>query len=146
MDCEVCGARQARRKAKIEGIVLTVCDKCAGLGKEVPAIKKVKAKGPARLPEEMEQALVHDFAAAIRKRREAAGLTQEKFAARLGLNPNIIRRIEGGWEPPLAVARKIEKQLKLRLIEHAPPGGNTGRPKGKGLTIGDIIKLEEEEE
>ena len=146
MDCEVCGARNANRRAEIEGVIMNVCDKCAGLGKEMAKVRKVETKRAARLPEELSQAMVEGFGTLIRKKRESLGLTQEQLGAKLQLNPNLIRRIESGWEPPLEVARKIEKQLKLKLIEEASHTLNKKREEGGGLTIGDIASIKGEEE
>ena len=42
LDCEVCGSDKANRKAKIEGSVLRVCDKCVKLGEEIPIFVKKK--------------------------------------------------------------------------------------------------------
>lgn len=60
---------------------------------------------------------------AVRDRRMAAGLSQEKLAEAAGLHPTYVSMVERGIRnPTLDVAARIAKALKIslpRLIEHA---------------------------
>lgn len=52
----------------------------------------------------------------IRKHRKLAGLTQEKLAEKVDLNPVYMGQIERGYKvPTVDVLLRIAKQLKVRL-------------------------------
>lgn len=63
------------------------------------------------------------FGIAVRKRRTAAGLSQEALAERAALHPTYIGMVERGVRnPTLDVAARIAKALKIslpKLIEEA---------------------------
>jgi len=63
------------------------------------------------------------FGFAVRTRRTAAGLSQEKLAERSGLHPNYISMVERGIRnPTLDASARIAKALKVglpTLIEEA---------------------------
>jgi transcriptional regulator with XRE-family HTH domain len=74
-----------------------------------------------------------DFGIAVRERRIAAGLSQEKLAEAAGLHPTYVSMVERGIRnPTLDVAARIAKALKItlpRLIEQAQ--NRRGAAKGK---------------
>ena len=56
------------------------------------------------------------FGSAVRARRNAAGISQEKLAERSGLHPTYVSMIERGVRnPTLEVASRIAKALKVGL-------------------------------
>jgi transcriptional regulator with XRE-family HTH domain len=63
------------------------------------------------------------FGKAVRNRRIAAGLSQEKLAESAGLHPTYVSMVERGVRnPTLDVAARIAKALKVglpRLIDEA---------------------------
>ena len=69
------------------------------------------------------------FGSAVRTRRTAAGISQEKLAERSGLHPTYISMVERGVrKPTLDVASRIAKALKVSLpllIEEAQKGGRS---------------------
>ena len=71
------------------------------------------------------------FGSAIRQRRLAAGLSQEKLAEKSGLHPTYISMVERGVRnPTLDVAARIAKALKVALpalIEEAQTQRGAGR-------------------
>jgi XRE family transcriptional regulator, regulator of sulfur utilization len=66
------------------------------------------------------------FGSAVRARRTAAGISQEKLAERSGLHPTYISMVERGVRnPTLDAAARIAKALKVTLpilIEEAQKG------------------------
>jgi XRE family transcriptional regulator, regulator of sulfur utilization len=66
------------------------------------------------------------FGSAVRARRTAAGISQEKLAERSGLHPTYISMVERGVrKATLDVASRIAKALKISLpllIEEAQKG------------------------
>ena len=69
------------------------------------------------------------FGSAVRARRTAAGISQEKLAERSGLHPTYISMVERGVrKPTLDAASRIAKALKVSLpllIEEAQKGAKT---------------------
>ena len=74
-------------------------------------------------------------------------MTQKQFAKHTNLKESIIHKIEtGSFEPSLKMARKLEKVLKVKLIEEKEeeveikPKSNE-KPSSEGMTLGDFIKV-----
>ncbi len=142
MDCELCGRRNADRRAEVEGVSLNVCNDCVSLGKEMPKveIRPVKRFVP-KLPEELSQNIRPDFALVIRREREKRKLTQEKLAKKLNEKLSIIRRIEEGWEPPFVLIKKLEKFFDIKLLEDISEESTPRTSKRENLTIGDVVEI-----
>jgi putative transcription factor len=138
MDCEVCG-RGARSKARIENVAVAVCERCVALGQEIKV--PARAPKPKPLPPELEQVLRQDFASVIKRSRERAGLTQEQLAQRLNEKTSLIRRIENGWEPSLALIRKLERFFRIKLTLAVSSSNGRKIASRKPLTVGDIAEV-----
>ena len=138
-ECNICGS-EATRKAKIEGTVLDVCDKCVKFGEEV---REVEYKKAVRVPqiEGLDTVLVKDFAKAVRKSREKMKLTQEELAKKLSVKSSIIKRMEEGWKPSDTLIDRVEKFFNISLREDAIEMVKEKRQKSKKLTIGDIVEI-----
>jgi transcriptional regulator with XRE-family HTH domain len=69
--------------------------------------------------------ITRHFGVAVRTRRLAAGMSQEKLAERAGLHPTYISMVERGRRnATLDVAARLAKALKVsfpRLIEESVP-------------------------
>lgn len=153
--CELCGreVRGALRTVRVEQAVMRVCHHCARYGVEVPRVR-VQQNKPYKpvipsgvtvktqaLGEEVE--VVNDYALRIKKAREEYGLTQELLARRINEKLSVIKRIEAGkLMPPLEVARRLEKALKITLIKPVEKAAekvwNFKKPE---LTFGDIVEV-----
>jgi putative transcription factor len=138
-ECNVCGS-DATRKAKIEGTIVDVCDKCVRFGDEVREVEFRKPK-KVTVIEETEQVLAKDFSKSIRKAREDKKLTQEDFAKKLNEKVSIIKRIEEGWQPSDRLVKKIEKFFNIKLKEDAVQLAKEKRTTKKKLTIGDVVEI-----
>jgi putative transcription factor len=122
-ECEVCGKESAGKRAEIDGVILSVCDDCAKLGKEVCQPRKVfipsspasRAPRPESIEDEKE--LSSDFSARTRHAREKANLTQDEAAMKMGISHQIYKRIESGFKPDEATARKIERFYGISLYQ-----------------------------
>jgi putative transcription factor len=145
VDCESCGAPNAKRRARIEGAVLHVCDKCVKLGDEID-IKQIHSMAERVLPAipiQFGYVLRSDFSTAVKEAREAKQLTQEQLAEKIGEKAKIIERVEGGWEPPLITAKRLENTLGIKLIETIPGGAIRAGAPQKPLTLGDVIEVKD---
>ena len=151
INCDLCGKIEERlNKALIEGVELIVCYECSKFGKVIAPIRKsinketIKAKLKAQEEsEEKIELLVENYAELIKKAREALGLSQKDFAKTVNEKESTIHKIEiGALEPQLALAKKLEKVLKIKLIEDYHEK-HESKKKGRigGFTLGDFIKL-----
>ena len=142
MNCEVCGAYNARRRAKIEGTVLTVCDRCVRTGEEVARVEIARRPKPVlRAPKDMDYSLKENFGRIIRNNREKKGLTQGQLAAKIKEKHTIINRIENGWEPPLPVIKKLERFFNISLRGASEEADYKTKSKNEKLTLGDIAQM-----
>ncbi len=140
--CEMCGAEKKLVTALIEGVELRVCKQCSSFGQVVkkPVIKKtiVKKKKPER---EVIQVIREDYPKIIREKREKLGLKQKEFAKFLTEKESLIHKIESGnYTPPLDLARKLERQLDISLVETKEIEPQNLKTKTQKFTIGDMIK------
>ncbi|MBN2458818.1 TIGR00270 family protein [Candidatus Woesearchaeota archaeon] len=159
--CDMCSSEDKVYRIELEGSMLNVCEKCASFGRvigkirpeEAPKQKKrqeQKAKeelslAKARKETETIQMIVPSYPELIRKSREKMGLKQEDFAKKLNEKESVIQKLESGiMKPSIDLARKLERFLKVRLVDEIEvEAGSTGmKAKGsEGLTIGDLINI-----
>jgi len=147
----MCGKETNLFKTDVEGSVLSLCKECSKFGKVISTLrvepKKVKKKKTTQTtkPKEEETILsvVSDYGDRIKKKREQLGIDQEEFAKKINEKKAIIHKIETGhFEPPMGLARKIEKFLHITLIEMEDiKPEKIDHQKGDSFTIGDFIKI-----
>ena len=147
----MCGSESRLYKTLIEGTELNVCKECASFGKILAPVKiEVSEKKKAKIikiqqgPEnEVMQVIIKNYGEKIRKAREALGLKQEDFAKKISEKESLIHKIEtNNFEPNIDLARKLERFLKIRLIEqYEETYDKSPKAKGDSFTIGDFIKI-----
>ncbi len=150
MDCDMCGAKTKLFRTAIESTEMNVCRDCSRFGKVIGEIKeelplkKIREEKRTSQPEvELFQVIAEDYAEKIKNGREKMGLTQKDFAKKLSEKESIIHKMEtGSFEPNINLTRKLEKFLKIRLIEQHEEIHKKGTAsKSDSLTIGDLIKI-----
>lgn len=160
MLCEMCSAQNATLKIDVEGSRLNVCEKCSKYGRIISRITQAplavgKKKGNAFKEEapvpkkktESVQIIKPDFAKTVKTAREKTGLTQEEFSKRINERESVIHNVESGrMKPDLELARKLERALKISLVDtvEVEPGVQDEHEKKRGpggLTIGDLISI-----
>jgi putative transcription factor len=155
--CELCG-EEIRGRAYL-GVVdraeMILCEKCVKRASRVygplgqaatPRRPVQRARPPGRLEEAVSEEVVEDYARIIREARERAGLTRDALAAMLGVKVSVIRRIEeGALTPPIDLARKIERVLKVKLVEEVIDErlGRRGEAEAWEETLGDVAVFKE---
>jgi putative transcription factor len=144
--CEMCGKDEPTILALVEGVELNVCEKCASFGKPVKrhSIKRDLAKPEKKtiLEREIIQTIRENYSELIRNKREKMGLTQKDFSKFLSEKESLIHKIESGmYTPSIDLARKIEKQLGLSLVEEKEVTSQHLKAKKETYTIGDVIKV-----
>ncbi|MGB9708856.1 MAG: multiprotein bridging factor aMBF1 [Infirmifilum sp.] len=155
--CELCGAelRGIAYRIVLDGAEMIVCTRCAR-GKTVlgsikigvePSRQTFKAKAPVKYNRrDTEEVIVEGYGEIIRQAREKMGLTRELLAVMVGEKESTIRRIESEQlEPPIELARKLEKVLKVKLVEVYEIGDEDygGGSSEYELTLGDIAEFKD---
>lgn len=85
---------------------------------------------------------VEGFGELIRKAREKAGLTQDQLASKLGVKVTLLKKIEReDIRPTLDLARKIEKFLKIKIIDVEQELPSI--PKSIGLAKKEEMRIED---
>ncbi|MHB9303159.1 multiprotein bridging factor aMBF1 [Thermofilum pendens] len=151
--CEICGReiRGPAYRVRVEGAELIVCSQCAK-GKTVIGVLTFSQGAPSkprtavtrrRRGGEVEEIIVENYGEIIRSARERMGWTRDVLAAMVGEKESTIRRIEAGQlEPTIDLARKLEKVLKVKLIEELTDYGDYSEDYGyEGVTLGDIAEF-----
>ena len=156
MQCDLCGKTTELFLVELEGSKLTVCKNCGKHGKVIQRIKTKEEQAQETKQEqkriktilqqpqrELLQLLVDDYPQKIKSAREKLGLSQEDFAKHINEKASLIHHIETGkFEPPISLARKLEKALHIALVEeHEELPSLAHTPHGSSLTIGDIISV-----
>ena len=152
MICDMCGSEGKLYKAIIEGAQLNVCQECSKFGKVIGVIKqeaprKIKSKigtiDENKEPQtETMQIIVSDYAEKIKKKRETLGLKQEEFAKKINEKESLVHNVESGrYEPSIELAKKIERFLKIKLIEDYEEKHETLKgTKTDSFILGNFIK------
>ena len=147
----MCGKEDRLFKTEVEGTELSVCKACSKYGKIIAPVRvKVKEeRKPEKVIEEVEEtgkdvkfAIVDDYANIIKRAREKLGIKQEDFAKKIGEKESLVHKIETGhFEPSIGLAVKIERFLKIKLIEQYEESHiDKKEVESAGFTIGDILK------
>ena len=132
MRCEICGVeiRGKAYKVIVDRSELIVCQRCASrVGSIIEVIdlnssrKKVNKRSFSYKPvrsrkQKIVEEIVEDYSERIKEARNKIGITRDVLAAMVGEKVSTIRRIEEGMlQPTLGLAKKLEKVLKIKLIE-----------------------------
>ncbi len=156
MQCEMCGSSSPSFKVDVEGTVLTVCKSCSRFGRVLSRLKPPapakKRKEQKALQKENKPApprrtliIVENFPKLIKNARERLGLKQKDLAKQLAVKESTLHHLESGdLEPSIDMARRIEKHLRIRLVEEVvedDSGVDIPPAKGEALTIGDAIRV-----
>ena len=147
-ECEVCGNREARFIASIQGARLSVCGECAKSGKILQDLRSYSQSQASKPKMQAERELAGDYAEKIRRAREKLGVPLKVLAERIFEKESYLDRIEkGATLPSEAAARKLEKELGIRLFEEAAsagmqPGKAAASP-SQGTTLGDLVVIKD---
>ncbi len=147
--CELCGKFNDNLiEAIVEGAVVSVCKSCSNFGHVILIEKPINQEIPKRKiviekePEEFE-IIVNNYAQEVKQAREKLDLKQEELAQKIAEKISVIHKIESGHlKPSLALAKKLEHFLNIKLIEkYKEEKTKTVDFTNSSLTIGDLIKF-----
>lgn len=160
--CELCGSEigEVGYRVVIDGAEMLVCGRCARGRRIFSTVRfsasvsggiqkrELKTKPRTRVTPAEEYLIVEGYGEIVRKVRERMGLTREALAALVGEKESTIRRIEAEQlEPTIELARRLEKVLKVKLLERVSEweaGADTvGYADEYSLTLGDVAEFRE---
>ena len=146
-DCEICGKEMKEEyEIELEGAHLTVCEDCSR-GK--PAQKRGNVQHVASYRRDFGDAeqdeVVEGYGAIMRRARESAGMSLKELGEKINEKESILSRIE--WEkttPPDSIARKLEKELGIKIIQKKPAVKRTSATsQAREATLADFIEKKE---
>ncbi|MFH2019882.1 MAG: multiprotein bridging factor aMBF1 [archaeon] len=142
MNCEMCGTESSLTHAMVEGVELRLCKNCLSFGKIVNRPRAKLPPRPKQPEKEMIEVIVSDYSNLIREKREKMGLKQMEIAKFLSEKESLIHKMEGGtYVPSIELAKKLEKQLGIKLIEEVESTPQNLKASATSYTIGDMIKI-----
>lgn len=147
MPCELCGKADAPVFAEVEGVGLEVCANCAKFGtikKRPTTTLTTSPKTIVSRPAEIEYTIIPNYASLLRTLREKKELSQQDFAKFIQERESVVAKWESGsLKPSIDTARKLEKQLGIKLVEVEEAATvKPERPgKSEDLTLGDMVKV-----
>ena len=153
----MCGRDGQLYKVRVESTVMTVCEHCKGYGQlieRMPNAREVKVeqkhekedslrRGQPVSKEETMLLVRSDYGAVLKAAREKTGLLQEEMAKKLNIKESQYHAYESGLHmPDLETARKLEKHLKIILVQEHVEKHEGARARMNGpVTIGDMITI-----
>jgi len=165
--CELCGAviRGKAYRVTIEGVTLTVCERC--YSRLMARKARIEAQRPKTAPPVQQRPhvrrphrrvgrtggdlyakyeVVEDYADRVRRARQQLGWSQAVLARKIGEKENTVKRIESGrLMPTIDLARRLEKVLKIKLLEPVVEEEFSSERANTYLTLGDIVRIRGEE-
>ncbi|HLD89072.1 MAG TPA: multiprotein bridging factor aMBF1 [Candidatus Nanoarchaeia archaeon] len=154
MICEICGKEIVGEayRISIEATELTVCRNDSVYGRIVRRInvfvEKEKKnttqvqKGREQKSESKILGIIPDFHRIVKQEREKLGLSQEEFARKISEKESLLNKIESGKvKPSMAIAHKLEKALKVKIIKEVDEESVLPITKSEEFTIGDVIRI-----
>jgi putative transcription factor len=146
--CDICGKGPVRAQILLEGAKLLACGSCMRGGKILHRLYdeeegQAAASGSYTVVEASEE-ILEDFARIIKSARERIGLPLAVVAERIKEKESYLHAIEGNrLTPTMEVARKLEKELGVKLIERTSatvaPSGAAGSRAYTPPTLGDNV-------
>jgi putative transcription factor len=160
MICEICGSEVKHlTTVVVDRATLDVCDRCARFGKPVQKRKKAERPEPSRrrttgsrksrpgIVNEME--VVDGYGSKIRSARERKGLTQEELGKKVSEKSSTIHRLESeSLAPSISLAKKLERYLKIELLEEPGSIGEIDMSSHSGsddVTLGEMIRIKKKD-
>lgn len=146
MECEICGKREAVCFVYLEGAKMNSCASCARGGKVLYYFDSGDAVPllPAR-PAKAEEEIADNYGKIIKEARMKMGLSLEGLGLKIAEKANYLDHVEReATLPSLPLARKLEKFLKIKLVESETAQAASSKPaprKGE-LTLLDVAEIE----
>ncbi len=146
--CDICGRGPVRAQILIEGAKVLACGSCMRGGKILHRFDEggePLVKPPSGSSVESSEEVVEGFGRIIKNAREKSGLPLAVVAERVREKESYLQALEHErFMPTLDVARKLEKELGIRLVEKSQSAaGGTTPMGGRGFsepTLADMVE------
>ncbi len=147
MNCDMCGKDTRLFKTKIENAMMDVCKVCSKFGEIISEVveEEIEKKGRKFIKREIENEVIElvreGYGLIIKKAREKKGLKQEELAKEIKEKTSLIHKLENELiEPSLKLAKKLEKFLRIKLIEYYEnKEDKISKSDNSRITIGDLL-------
>ncbi|MFH2106711.1 MAG: multiprotein-bridging factor 1 family protein [Candidatus Micrarchaeota archaeon] len=146
-NCEICGRHEAQVIVLIEGAKLPACRGCASGGKvlfNLSESEAVSAPQTYRKGAIESEEITADYSKKIKNAREQKGINLHDLAKKLNEAENFIDNIEKGkLRPTIKIAKKLEKELGIKLIEttkEVPTTIEVKKEKFREQTLADLLE------
>lgn len=141
----MCGRNEGLKLTIIEKVRMNVCQNCSKYGKSTNDLRQSKYKPSSYAsikPLESNEEIVSNFAQILKQERKKRNMEQIDFAKLLSEKESLLHKMESGhYVPSLDTAKKLERILRVRLVEIVSEASVEKNTKSSGpLTIGDLIK------
>jgi len=150
LSCDICGRKDVRAIIRIEGAKMLACGSCVRSGTVIHWLTDDDADGPAvvearpKAPLGETREIIEGYGRRIKTARDKTRLPIAVIAERIREKESYLDAIENERiMPSFAVARKLEKELKIKLIEEVDQsvGASTAASSGKFTepTLADML-------
>lgn len=152
--CDVCGNNEATAIVLIEGAKIAACRFCARSGKILYRLHSEEQGAPAvatrRVAPMESEEIVDGYARIIADAMTRMKLPIAVVAERISEKESYIHSIERGkLKPTLQTARKLEKELGVKLVEKVTdevvPMSSRNNEGFRAPTLGDAIEFQKKE-
>ncbi|MBD3210065.1 TIGR00270 family protein [Candidatus Micrarchaeota archaeon] len=148
LSCDICGRTPVRAQILLEGAKLLACARCMKSGKIIHRFdegEQAKEAPPPPSPMAASEEVVEDYAKRIREARQKAKIPIAVVAERISEKESYLHGIETSrLTPTIEVARKLEKELGITLIEKveasSAPSAAAAKKKFSAPTLGDMLE------
>ncbi|MFT4261137.1 MAG: helix-turn-helix domain-containing protein [Candidatus Woesearchaeota archaeon] len=141
MNCELCGKEDNLIRVEIEGTTMNVCRACSNLGKRKAKVDRVQ-KNTAITNKEPLRIIVANYNVLIKRARENKNLKHDELAKKLAEKESTIQQVESKkLEPSFKLAKKLEKELSIKLIETYTSEFESTKKEDTTLTLADTVVI-----
>lgn len=148
LNCDICGKEGVVAIIMLEGAKMNSCTRCTAHGKVIynfhEEIKESKSVTNNSTKAEEVEEIAENFGRIIRSGCDKLGLPMAVVAERINEKESYLENIERGHiKPTLSVARKLEKELGIKIIEkiveEVTPTTINDKELKKDITLADFI-------
>jgi uncharacterized protein (TIGR00270 family) len=144
--CDICGRAPVRAQIQVEGAKMLACGPCMRTGKVLQRFDEGGASVAKAAPTALESSeeIIEGYGKIIASAREKSGLPLAVIAERMRERESYLHAVEHErLMPTIEVARKLEKELRIRLVEKVADvsGPSAASPKSyTPPTLADMIE------
>lgn len=141
MNCELCGKEDRLLRVQIEGTTMNVCNTCSNLGTRKAKVERIQ-NTQSFTEQESTRIIVNNYNLLIKEARENKNLKHEELAKKIAEKESTIQHVESKkLEPSFKLAKKLEKELSIKLIETYTSEYESTKKEDAPLTLADTVVI-----